>query len=80
MITLKIFKVEQAPMQGLELEGPMRELLAAPETEQRKLDVLDEIQKLVYDMGSSGEILNGPYLKLMNALQNAHTELHDEMQ
>ena len=80
MITLKIFKVEQAPMQGLELEGTMRELLAAPETEQRKLDVLDEIQKLVYDMGSSGEILNGPYLKLMNALQNAHTELHDEMQ
>jgi hypothetical protein len=82
MLALKIFTAEQAPTQGLELSESIRRLLAAPETEQRKLDVdaLDTLEKLVYEMGESGEILDGPYLKLMNALKDAHTTLHDEMQ
>lgn len=82
LLERKIFTIEEAPTQGLELSDRMRRLLAVPETEQRKLDIdtLETLEKLVYDMGKSGEILNGPYVKLMNALKDAHATLHDEMQ
>jgi len=77
MLALKIFTVEQAPTQGLELSDSMRRLLETPETRQRKRDAIEEVQTLVYDMGESGEILNGPYVKIMKALKDAHATLHD---